>query len=79
MANREYELYLQKEDVKQEIRRELKIKEGDSTYSNYENLLFSILSGSDTIISVIFLNFATGSNGTMPIVHQINPSFISRC
>lgn len=28
MANREYELYLQKEDVKQEIRRELKIKEG---------------------------------------------------
>ena len=32
MANREYELYLQKEDVKQEIRRELKIKEGNVTY-----------------------------------------------
>ena len=29
MAGREYELYLQKEDVKQEIRRELKIKEGE--------------------------------------------------
>jgi len=28
MASREYELHLQKEDVKQEIRRELKIKEG---------------------------------------------------
>ena len=28
MAGKEYELHLQKEDVKQEIRRELKIKEG---------------------------------------------------